>query len=110
MGSCCAEMDIWEANKAATAYTAHPCSLDGPERCENDKDCGAGGFCDKAGCDLNTYRLGDKSFFGEGVDFVIDTTKPFTIVTQFITSDGTDAGDLTDIRRKYVQGGKVIDT
>jgi len=24
-GSCCSEMDIWEANSASTAYTAHPC-------------------------------------------------------------------------------------
>jgi len=110
MGSCCAEMDIWEANKQATAYTAHPCSLAGPKRCENEKDCGASGFCDKAGCDLNTFRLGDKAFFGAGSSFAVDTTEPFTIVTQFITSDNTDAGDLVDIRRKYVQNGKVIET
>ena len=25
-GSCCAEMDIWEANSMATAYTPHTCS------------------------------------------------------------------------------------
>merc|ERR1712232_1425125 len=40
----------------------------------------------------------------------VDTSKPFTIVTQFITSDNTDTGDLVEIRRKYVQGGKVIET
>merc|ERR1711879_851748 len=34
--------------------------------------------------------------------------KPFTIVTQFITSDNTDEGDLIEIRREYVQGGKRI--
>merc|ERR1712224_695118 len=56
------------------------------------------------------YRFGDKTFFGEGADFPVDTTKPFTIVTQFITSDGTDTGDLVEIRRKYVQGGKIIET
>jgi len=28
-GSCCAEMDIWEANKISSAYTAHPCSVKG---------------------------------------------------------------------------------
>jgi cellulose 1,4-beta-cellobiosidase len=110
MGSCCAEMDIWEANKQATAYTAHPCSINGPERCENEQDCGAAGFCDKAGCDLNTFRLGDKDFFGAGSSFAVDTTKPFTIITQFITNDNTDTGELVDIRRKYVQDGKVIET
>merc|ERR1712151_136463 len=109
-GSCCAEMDIWEANSKATAYTAHPCSLDGPKRCENEKDCGESGFCDKPGCDLNTYRFGDKTFFGEGSSFAVDSSKPFTIVTQFITSDNTDTGDLNEIRRKYVQDGKVIES
>ena len=38
-GTCCAEMDIWEANSASQAYTTHPCNLDGPYRCEGD-DCG----------------------------------------------------------------------
>lgn len=109
-GSCCAEMDIWEANSQATAYTAHPCSLDGPKRCENEEDCGGSGFCDEPGCDLNTYRFGAKTFFGKGPGFAVDTSKPFTIVTQFITKDGTDTGELIDIQRKYVQDGKVIET
>eukprot|EP01052_Picozoa_sp_SAG31_P014697 SAG31_NODE_922_length_10976_cov_8.838742_5_plen_162_part_00 len=39
----------------------------------------------------------------------MDTTKPFTVVTQFVTEDGTDTGDLVEIRRKYVQGGVVIE-
>lgn len=28
LGACCAEMDIWGANKIATAYTPHPCTDD----------------------------------------------------------------------------------
>jgi len=106
-GSCCAEMDIWEANKQATAYTAHPCALDGPKRCETEETCAQ--TCDKAGCDLNTYRLGDKTFFGEGAGFTVDTSKPFSVVTQFITDDGTDSGELKEIRRKWVQDGKVME-
>ena len=31
-----------------------------------------------------------------------------TVVTQFITSDGTDNGDLVEMRRLYVQDGKVV--
>jgi cellulose 1,4-beta-cellobiosidase len=31
-----------------------------------------------------------------------------TVVTQFISSDGTDSGDLVEIRRLFVQNGKVI--
>jgi len=38
----------------------------------------------------------------------VDTSKPFTVVTQWISSDNTDKGDLVEIRRLYVQNGKVI--
>jgi len=116
-GSCCAEMDIWEANSMATAYTPHPCALDGQLRCEG-KDCGDGGGwatgqryegkCDADGCDFNSYRMGDQTFFGKGSSFKIDTSRPITVVTQFLTTDGTDTGDLSEIRRIYVQDGKQI--
>jgi len=50
-GTCCAEMDIWEANLDATAYTPHPCKVNEQTRCEG-TDCGNGserysGLCDK---------------------------------------------------------------
>lgn len=51
--------------------------------------------------------MGNTSFYGPGK--TIDTKSKFTVVTQFVTSDGTDTGTLTEIRRKYVQNGKVID-
>ena len=50
--------------------------------------------------------MGVKDFYGTGM--TVDTTKPVTVVTQFITDDGTDTGTLKSIRRFYVQGGKVI--
>ena len=31
-GTCCAEMDIWEANSQAAAYTPHVCTTDGQVR------------------------------------------------------------------------------
>jgi len=37
-----------------------------------------------------------------------NTELPMTVVTQFLTTDGTDLGDLKEIRRIYVQNGKVI--
>merc|ERR1711971_1093910 len=66
------------------------------------------GVCDKDGCDLNPWRLGDHEFYGPGPEFVLDTTKPFTVVTQFLTDDGTDNGNLVEMRRVWVQDGKVI--
>lgn len=109
-GTCCTEMDIWEANSISSAVTPHMCKTNGQYRC-NGTECGDGGerfdgVCDKNGCDLNPFRGGASSFYGPG--FTVDTTQPFSVVTSFVTSDGTDAGDLVEIKRYFVQNGKVI--
>jgi cellulose 1,4-beta-cellobiosidase len=100
-------MDIWEANSVSTAVTPHSCSTIEQSRCDGD-GCGGtysadryAGVCDPDGCDFNSYRMGDKSFYGKGK--TIDTSKKFTVVTQFV---GT--GDAMEIKRFYVQNGKVI--
>lgn len=49
--------------------------------------------------------MGDKTFIGPSK--TIDTNKKITVVTQFITNDGTVTGDLVEIRRLYVQNGRV---
>ena len=67
------------------------------------------GVCDKDGCDFGSWRLGDHEYYGPGSGFKIDTTKPFTVVTQFKTDDGTENGNLISVGRKYVQNGKVIE-
>jgi len=110
-GTCCTEMDIWEANSQGSAYTPHPCSVSGQTRCQgtecgDDPDNRYNGVCDKDGCDFNSYRMGVKDFYGSGL--TVDTTKPITVVTQFFTSDNTSSGALSEIRRVWVQGGKVI--
>lgn len=104
-------MDLWEANNAANAYTPHPCSSTiGSTPC-NGTECGGGsnrynGLCDQDGCDYNPYRNGATDFYGPGK--TVDTTKKFSVITQFITNDGTSTGSLSEIRRVYVQDGKVI--
>jgi cellulose 1,4-beta-cellobiosidase len=50
--------------------------------------------------------LGNTSFYGPGK--TVDTTKKFTITTQFVTSDGTAEGSLVEIKRFYTQGGMRI--
>jgi cellulose 1,4-beta-cellobiosidase len=113
-GSCCTEIDIWEANKISTAYTMHACSPGEQTRCSG-TDCGDNGpdrfkgLCDKNGCDLQSHRLGNTKFFGPGSDFQVDSTKPITVTTQFITNDGTDNGKLTEVKQFYTQGGKTIE-
>lgn len=81
----------------------------GQHRCEGDA-CGGtysdtryAGTCDPDGCDFNAYRQGVRDFYGPGM--TVDTTKKFTVVTQFVK--GAD-GQLADIKRFYVQGGQVI--
>ncbi|KAG8764648.1 Exoglucanase 1 [Ceratobasidium sp. 428] len=103
-GSCCGEIDVLEANKASTAYIAHPCTVQSQTRCSG-SDC-TSGLCDSVGCDFNPYRLGNKTFYGPGM--TVNTSQKFTVTTQFITSDGTATGALSEIRRIYVQNGKVI--
>ncbi|KAF2734657.1 exoglucanase-like protein 1 precursor [Polyplosphaeria fusca] len=107
-GACCAEMDVWEANSISTALTPHSCQPEGYSVCEG-TGCGGtysgdryAGTCDANGCDFNPYRVGVKDFYGKGM--TVDTSKTMTVVTQFI---GSGTG-LTELKRFYVQGGKVI--
>jgi len=68
MGSCCAEMDLWEANTMATAFTAHPSTKEGLFICNGDSECGAQDGdryiapTDRDGCDINSYRLATRIF------------------------------------------------
>jgi cellulase len=90
-GACCNEMDILEANAYANAFTPHPCTTSD---------------CDKSGCGFNPYAQGYKNYYGPGL--TLDTSKPFTVVTQFFTTDGTTSGTLDHITRYYVQNGKKV--
>jgi cellulase len=84
-------MDIWEANANATALTPHPCE---------------GNTCDKSGCGFNPYAQGNHAYYGNGG--TVNTLQPFTVITQFYTNDNTTTGTLTEIRRLYIQNGKLI--
>jgi hypothetical protein len=91
-GNGCHEMDIQEANKYAMVMTMHTCQSLGIQ---------AGrGSCDNGGCGFTAYRFGAKTFWGGDVNV---NTK-ITVVTQFI---GSGVG-MSEIKRFYVQGGKVI--
>ena len=106
-GNCCNEMDLWEANSAATQLTPHPCNYNTstPYLCAGNA-CGGSGVCDQPGCEFNPYRQGHPEFYGPNK--TVNTNKPFTVVTQFLTNDGTANGTLKEIRRFYKQNGKVF--
>jgi cellulase len=101
-GSCCNELDIWEANSRATHLAPHPCNQTALYKCEGD-ECAFDGVCDKNGCGYNPYGVGNKDYYGAGK--TVDTSKPFTVVTQF---PADDAGNLKEYHRLYIQNGKVI--
>ncbi|KAK5131019.1 hypothetical protein LTR08_001369 [Meristemomyces frigidus] len=105
VGACCNEMDLWEANAVATQLTPHACNITGLYECTG-ADCGSNGVCDESGCSFNPYGLGMHDYYG--YNDVVDTSKPFTVVTQFLTDDNTASGTLSEIRRLYVQNNKVI--
>jgi cellulose 1,4-beta-cellobiosidase len=85
MGSCCAEIDVWESNAHSYALTPHACANNNNYHiCETD-GCGGtysddrfAGNCDANGCDYNPFRLGNTDFYGKGK--TVDTTKKFTWV------------------------------
>ncbi|KAG9400045.1 hypothetical protein AC1031_010963 [Aphanomyces cochlioides] len=94
-GQCCAEMDIWEANEFANAVTPHPCVIDGVYTLQPARI-------------VNPWWIGNHTFYGPGSSFAIDTSRPFTVVTQFITDDNTANGDLVQVNRFFVQDGKNV--
>jgi cellulose 1,4-beta-cellobiosidase len=104
LGTCCPEMDLWEANSISTAYTPHPCTTAGQTSCTGTA-CGGpdnryGSICDPDGCDFNSFRQGNKTFYGPGL--TVNTNSKFSIVTQFI------GNPVTEIKRFYVQNGRLI--
>ncbi|PSN71505.1 glycoside hydrolase [Corynespora cassiicola Philippines] len=102
-GICCNELDIWEANARATHLAPHPCNKPGLYRCSGE-ECQFEGVCDKNGCGMNPYKVGDQSYYGpQGRK--VDTTKPFTVVTQFPAKDGI----LQEVVRYYIQNGNIIE-
>ncbi|KAI0034596.1 glycoside hydrolase [Vararia minispora EC-137] len=102
----------WEANTMAAAYTPHVCTVaqqtayQGSAQCGNTTGTRATGICDEDGCDFNSFRLGSKSFLGPPL--TVGMTRPFTVVTQFMTPDNTANSQLTVIRHIYKQNGIVI--
>jgi cellulose 1,4-beta-cellobiosidase len=103
LGSCCNEMDLWEANSLSTQLAPHPCNVTGEFICTGT---GCSNLCDPAGCEFNPFRMGNQGFYGPGD--IVDTAKVMTVVTQFITDNNRASGRLSSIRRFYVQDGKVI--
>jgi cellulose 1,4-beta-cellobiosidase len=107
-GSCCFEWDVFEANAYATQMAAHACGVSEPASvCE--RDCSK---CDTSGCAINPYRFEaqngfkNHSFYGRGKQ--VNTNQPVTVVTQFISD--TETGNLKEVKRLYIQGGKVTQT
>jgi hypothetical protein len=80
-----AELDIWEANSLTNVYTTHSC---------------LNGQCDPYGGAFNTCARGAKSFYGRGTGYQplpAGQHQRFTVVTRFVTVDGTENGELREM-------------
>ncbi|KAK3343277.1 concanavalin A-like lectin/glucanase domain-containing protein [Neurospora tetraspora] len=109
-GACCNEMDIFESNSFAKTFVPHPCNITSVYKCTGDSECGQpSGVCDQWGCAFNEYKWGVESFYGpSSSSSVINSSKKFTVTTQFLTDTGREDGILVEIRRLWHQGGKLI--
>lgn len=112
-GACANEHDLFETNSQAYAMTLHPCSMKGLFACVNSTTCGFNGnrykgVCDKDGADYNPFRNGLYKLYGPGTEYLINTLKPFEVVTQFVTVDGKSSGKLKEVRRIFRQNGKAV--
>jgi hypothetical protein len=90
-GMGCPSFDLQHANARAMTFRARPCGHLGPS---------TDGFCASPGCGYNAYRLGLGDYWGK----TINARSKITVVTQFVAA-GTA---LTEIRRIYIQGGRVF--
>jgi len=108
-GHCCHELRLWRANAQDASLSMHPCSFDGAARCEGGA-CGSDAsrsLCEgEGGCELPAQGGSGDDLFGDGG--FVDTTRPFTVVTRFLTDDGSDKGQLSAVQRLFVQDGRVI--
>ena len=108
-GNCCAQFSIFDGNMISSSMSAHPCKLDVDSVCDNETcDNRYESFCDKDGCDLNSYRGGNTTFYGPG-SYPIDSTKKMTIVTQFRTKNNKTFDDpMVEMTRIFIQGEFVL--
>ena len=131
----CSEMDVLEANTDAQQYTSHACldacgSYSTSAQCKSDPG-KPSTICDQNGCGLNPFRYGPgttyntktdhENWYGPGATNALDSTQPFTVVTQFNDDAGGGGGGgggggdaeggpgLASITRFYVQKGKRVD-
>lgn len=118
-GTFCSEMDIMEANTVAQQYTTHACA-DACASFSSESGCKGTGspssVCDQSGCGLNPFRYGpgttyndefnNEDWYGPGSKYALDSTRKFTVVTQF---EVDSSNELVDITRFYVQNDTRID-
>jgi hypothetical protein len=90
-GAGCPSFTLQEANNRAMSFRAQPCDHAG-----SSKD----GECAAPGCGYNAYRFGLTEFWGR----TINPRQKLTVITQFVSAGPA----LTEIRRIYIQGGRLF--
>ncbi|KAL0934986.1 exoglucanase 1 precursor [Colletotrichum truncatum] len=100
LGACCPEFDVWNSNSNSFQMSSKLCRQTSYSICQGDNCEGGQRFpdCDRDGCDYNPYRLGAKDFYG--LAKTVDTSKKFTVVTQFAEDKVT---------KFFIQDGQKID-
>ena len=115
-GTCCTEIDLWEANRISAAFTTHTCTTKGDTpgmchgtKCDDSGEDRSSGVCGKNSCDIQAWRFGVRNFYGPRDRFKVNSAKPVTVTTQFLTDDGTGSGTINKFKQFYTQNGKTVD-
>jgi cellulose 1,4-beta-cellobiosidase len=90
-GAGCPSFNLQDGNSRSMVFRAEPCEHLGWSKT---------GECASPGCGFNAYKFGLHDFWSR----TLNTRSKVTIVTQFVTAGPT----LTEIRRIYIQGGRVF--
>lgn len=109
-GACCNEVDLLENNSLFQDMNSLACNISGVYLSTLIDECGQDtGVCDEGdAAGTITYITNVTDFYSPAWKYTIDMQQKFIVITQFITDDGTSSGDLIEIRRLYVQSGRVI--
>ena len=91
----CASVDVMEANKYGFNTASYPCEF---------------GVCEEVSqCQRRAQEV-DRFAYGPGLDYTIDTTKSFTVKTQFFTNEDEteEYTDITSIKTVLSQEGREV--
>ncbi|KAF4344250.1 exoglucanase type C [Fusarium beomiforme] len=105
LGACCIHLVLWEGNTHSTDFGHYPCDPRGPHMCKGIK-CKMD--CYSVGCTWNPNGKDQKPFYGPGKTNTIDSSRKFSVVNQWFSTQKPMQPVMTRRVMYYIQDGKLI--